>query len=163
MLKLSSRTAFTTAFSGLLALGACGPESEAEMDGGANPSDAAVEAAGVGPDATVSLEVTVEQEAEGQAARVRATMQVMHLEITPAGDTVSGTGHHHLYLNADLTPADQPVPSIPGQVVHLGDGSAEYVFEDVPPGEHRMIAVVADGIHIPLQPWVVDTVQFVVR
>lgn len=84
------------------------------------------------------------------------------VQILPAGDLTAGTGHHHLYLDADLTPADQPVPSIPGSIIHMGDGSSSYVFENVAPGEHRVIAVVADGVHVPLQPWVVDTVTFTV-
>lgn len=82
--------------------------------------------------------------------------------IMPAGDLTDGTGHHHLYLNADLTPADQPVPTVPGSIIHMGDGSSTYVFDDVAPGEYRLIAVVADGVHVPLQPWVVDTVTFTV-
>jgi len=45
----------------------------------------------------------------------------------------------------------------------MGDGSSEFVFEGVAPGEHRLIAVVGDLVHMPLQPWVVDTVTFVVR
>jgi len=84
------------------------------------------------------------------------------VQILPAGDLTGGTGHHHLYLDADLTPADQPVPSVPGSIIHMGDGSSSYVFENVAAGEHRLIAVVADGVHVPLQPWVVDTVTFTV-
>jgi len=84
------------------------------------------------------------------------------VEIIPAGEMTPGTGHHHLYLNADLTPAGQPVPSVPGSIIHMGDGSAAFVFSDVEPGEYTLIAVVADGVHVPLQPWVVDTVQFTV-
>ena len=82
--------------------------------------------------------------------------------ILPAGDLTEGTGHHHLYLNAELTPADQPVPTVPGSIVHMGDASSSYTFEDVEPGEYTLIAVVADGVHVPLQPWVVDTVTFTV-
>lgn len=85
------------------------------------------------------------------------------VRIVLAGDTTTGTGHHHLYLDDDLTPADQPVPTVPGSIIHMGDGSTEYTFEDVPAGEHRLIAVVGDGVHVPLQPWVVDTVTFTVR
>lgn len=84
------------------------------------------------------------------------------VDIRPAGDMTPGTGHHHLYLNADLTPADQPVPTVPGSIIHMGDASAAYTFTDVEPGEYRLIAVVADGVHVPLQPWVVDTVRFTV-
>ncbi len=82
--------------------------------------------------------------------------------ILPAGDLTEGTGHHHLSLNAELTPADQPVPTVPGSIVHMGDASATFTFEDVEPGDYTMIAVVADGVHVPLQPWVVDTVTFTV-
>ena len=82
--------------------------------------------------------------------------------ILPAGDLTEGTGPHPLYLNAELTPADQPVPTVPGSIVHMGDASATFTFEDVEPGDYTMIAVVADGVHVPLQPWVVDTVTFTV-
>ena len=83
--------------------------------------------------------------------------------ILPAGDMTAGSGHHHLYLDADLTEAGVPVPSIPGSIVHMGDASSTFVFEGLSPGVHRLIAVVADGVHMPLQPWVVDTVTFTVN
>ena len=85
------------------------------------------------------------------------------VEIVPAGEMTQGTGHHHLYLDEDLTAADVPVPSVPNSIVHMGDASSSFVFENVPAGEHRIIAVVADGVHVPLQPWVVDTVTFTVQ
>jgi hypothetical protein len=84
------------------------------------------------------------------------------VDILPAGDMTAGTGHHHLYLDEDLTAEGVPVPSVPGRIIHMGDGSSTFVFENVEPGEHRLIAVVADGVHVPLQPWVVDTVMFTV-
>jgi hypothetical protein len=98
----------------------------------------------MGPDVTVELEVT-------------------GIEIVPAGDTASGTGHHHLYLDADLAPMNEPIPSVPGQIIHMGDGSSAYTLEGLEPGEHRVIAVVGDGVHVPVQPPMVDTVRFVVR
>jgi hypothetical protein len=55
------------------------------------------------------------------------------------------------------------VPTVPGSIVHLGDASSEFTLENVTPGQHRIIAVVADGVHVPLYPWVVDTVRFTVR
>jgi len=100
-------------------------------------------------------------EVAGPAVTVRLTAE--GVQIVPAGEIVPGTGHHHLYLDADLTAPGAPVPTVPGQVIHLGTGVSEYIFENVAPGEHRLIAVVADGVHVPLQPWVVDTVRFVVR
>ncbi len=36
------------------------------------------------------------------------------------------------------------------------------MLEGVSAGQHRIIAVVADGVHIPLDPPVVDTILFTV-
>lgn len=83
--------------------------------------------------------------------------------IVPAGDMTPGTGHHHLYLDADLGDMTAPVPTVPGSIVHMGNAATEYTFENVGSGPHRIIAVVADGAHIPLQPLVVDTVTFTVE
>jgi len=83
--------------------------------------------------------------------------------IVPAGDMTPGTGHHHLYLDAEMGDPTAPVPTVPGSIVHMGDASVEYTFEGVTSGPHRLIAVVADGAHVPLQPLVVDTVDFVVE
>jgi len=107
--------------------------------------------------------VTIVEPSEGAvvpAGSVTVRLTVEGVAIVPAGDTPSGTGHHHLYLDAELTDGSVPIPTVPGSIIHMGDASAEYVFENVPAGEHRLIAVVADGIHVPLQPWVVDTVVF---
>ncbi len=134
--------------------------------GGEPPADSAAEAdtPAAAPAATMAS-VTIGSPTDGAAimtAAVTVTLTVEGVQIVPAGDTTSGTGHHHLYLDADLTALSTPVPTVPGSIIHMGDGSAEYTFEDVAPGEHRLIAVVADGIHVPLNPLVVDTVMFTV-
>jgi hypothetical protein len=136
---------------------ACGGGSDAETD--AMPETAPAAATAAAPSVTISMP------ADGSTVTGPAVM--VHLETTvpllPAGDMTAGSGHHHLYLDADLTPADQPVPTVPGSIVHMGDASVMFTFENVPPGEHRLIAVVADGVHVPLLPWVVDTITFTVR
>ncbi len=95
--------------------------------------------------------------------QVVVTLEAAGVIILPAGDTTPGSGHHHLYLDEDLTDPNMPVPTIPGRIVHLGDGSSAYTFEGVEAGEHRLIAAVADFAHFPLRPLVVDTVRFTVR
>jgi hypothetical protein len=45
----------------------------------------------------------------------------------------------------------------------MGNAATSYTFENVGSGPHRLIAVVADGAHMPLQPLVVDTVDFVIE
>lgn len=144
---------------GTLACGGDAPE-PAETPEAAPAAQAAPAAAPATATVTI-LEPAQGAEVQGPNVLVRLTAE--GVEIVPAGEIVAGTGHHHLYLDADLTDASAPVPTVPGQIIHLGTGVSEYTFENVPPGEHRLIAVVADGIHVPLQPWVVDTVTFVVR
>ena len=101
----------------------------------------------------------------GNSADIMGNSLTVHLTvagfpIVQAGDMTPGTGHHHLFLDADVTNPGEPIPTVPGSIVHMGNGASEYTFENVPAGQHRLIAVVADGAHVPLQPWVVDTVVF---
>ena len=136
-----------------VSLAACGSADEPPAAEETPPVEAAF---------TVSISApTGGAEIDGPDLTVR--LAATGVRITPAGELVEGTGHHHLYLDADLGAPGTPVPSEPGRIIHMGDGSDVFVFEGVEPGEHRLIAVVADGIHMPLQPWVVDTVQFTVR
>jgi hypothetical protein len=145
----------------ILALAACGdssPDGEG-MPSDTPPSEAAPAPAVDTPIGTVTI-LDPTEGAEVAGGTVTVQLEVAGFPIVIAGDMTPGTGHHHLYLDADLTPATEPVPSIPGSIVHMGDASSTFTFEGVAPGEHRLIAVVADGAHFPLQPWVVDTVTF---
>ena len=111
--------------------------------------------------------VAILEPADGAAVTgpdVMVRLTSSDIQIIPAGEMIPGAGHHHLLLDADL--ADDrlaPVPTVPGSIVHLSDGASEFTFEGVAPGQHRLIAVVSDGVHMPLYPWVVDTVTFTVR
>jgi hypothetical protein len=111
------------------------------------------------PIGTVSI-LEPETSAELMLNSVTVRLSVAGFRIVPAGDMTPGTGHHHLFLDADVTDAGEPIPTVPGSIVHMGNGASEYTFENVSRGQHRLIAVVADGAHVPLQPWVVDTVVF---
>ena len=78
------------------------------------------------------------------------------------GQRVEGRGHHHLFIDGDVTPADSVIPAgVPG-VVHIGTGAGEWTLT-LPPGEHRIIAVLAYGNHVPMEGVASDTVRVVVR
>ena len=146
----------------IFCLSACGGTDSPDADSGA----AATPQAGEAEPPAESPTVRIVQPTEGAAVEgpdLRVILDIGGMQIRPAGDMTPNSGHHHLYLDHDLTDPTQPIPAIPGQVIHMGDGSSEFVFEGVAPGEHRLIAVVGDLVHMPLQPWVVDTVTFVVR
>ena len=97
-----------------------------------------------------------------EGSSVTITLEVSGLTIAPAGTMDEGTGHHHLMVDRDLPVGGLPIPTFRGQV-HLGGGQTEYVIEGLDVGEHIVIAVVGNGTHMPLDPWVVDTVRFVIE
>ena len=145
----------------ILCLSACGGSDRPESDAEAGPQARETE-----PAAAEAAAVRIVQPAEGATVEgpdLHVILEIGGMQIRPAGDMTPNSGHHHLYLDHDLTDPTQAIPTIPGQVIHMGDGSSEFVFEGVAPGEHRLIAVVGNHSHVPLQPWVVDTVTFVVR
>lgn len=136
-----------------LAVAACGGS-----EGGGDDTEAA-------PVAEVRHTVSIVEPADGSTVtgpRVTVRLQT-NVPVVQAGDMTPGTGHHHLFLDGDLSPAGEPIPTVPGAVVHMGDGASEFTFDAVAPGRHRLIAVMANGAHVPLAPPVVDTVFFTVQ
>lgn len=111
--------------------------------------------------ATVTI-VSPADGAELDAGPVLVVMEVENLEIVEAGVMDAGTGHHHIFLDVDVTPMDEVIPAGVEGIIHKGDGTSVHLLEGVAPGSHRIIAVVADGMHVPLDPPVVDTVTFTV-
>jgi hypothetical protein len=94
---------------------------------------------------------------------VKVTLQATGVEIVPATDERPGTGHHHLFVDHDLTPLGDTIPRGVTGILHLGRGQTEFVLDSLKPGPHRVIAVVADWKHVPLKPLVIDTVRFTVK
>ena len=140
-------------------LAACGGGDAPEADTSQAADDMAMSEEPIG---TVTI-VEPANSADIMGNTLTVRLEVAGFPIVVAGDMTPGTGHHHLFLDADVTSPTEPIPTVPGSIVHMGDASAEFTFEDVPAGEHRLIAVVADGAHVPLQPFVVDTVVFTVH
>ena len=70
--------------------------------------------------------------------------------VAPAGVPVAGTGHHHLIIDAELPPANLPVPAN-DHYRHFGKGQTE-VLLDLPPGQHTLQLLLADHIHVPHDP-----------
>jgi hypothetical protein len=70
--------------------------------------------------------------------------------IAPAGVDKANTGHHHLIVDADLPPLDQPIPNDHNHL-HFGLGQTEARL-DLPPGKHTLQMLLADANHVPHQP-----------
>lgn len=115
--------------------------------------------------AAPAVTVTITGPAEGdtvRAAEVLITLSVSGIELAPVAEQRAGTAHHRLYLDTDFPALDSPIPAGQANIVHLGQAQTEYLWQGVSPGPHRIIAVLADPAHVPLKPYVTDTVNIVV-
>lgn len=138
-----------------IALAGCGGDARDQAEG-PEPREAGVE-----EPARVII-VQPRDGAEVDAGPLLVVMETEGVEIVAAGNMDSGTGHHHLIVDAEVA-WSLPIPNDPGVHYHMGQAQTEFILEDLPRGGHRIIAVVADGVHIPLDPPVSDTVMVVVR
>ena len=80
--------------------------------------------------------------------------------VEPAGEVRDGYGHHHIIVDADLPPLDQPIRS-DDQHRHFGKGQTETVL-DLAPGEHTLRLLFAQGNHVPYDPEITDTIKITI-
>lgn len=161
---MTRSTAFTCTTLLVLATAACG--GEPDPDPGAAGEPAAEAPADQAAPAEAERRVEIVAPAEGDtldAGPVTVQLAAHGFEVVPAGDMTPNSGHHHLFLDRDVSPAGAPIPTEEGYIIHMGTGASEYTFEAVEAGEHRLIAVVGDAVHVPVDPPLADTVRFVVR
>lgn len=76
--------------------------------------------------------------------------------VAPAGIAFDNTGHHHLLIDTELPPLDQPVPA-DAHHLHFGKGQTETVLT-LAPGRHRLRLLLGDHLHRPHDPPVVSAV-----
>lgn len=123
------------------------------------------------PDADGGAQVRFTSPAEGAelASPVEVCMEASGITIEAAGDAVvPASGHHHVIV--DPSPEELAAyttgPGAPiakdATHIHMGDGSGCTSLE-LTPGEHQLLAVVADALHQPLDPPVASTVTIVVK
>lgn len=68
------------------------------------------------------------------------------IKIDTAGPVVTGSGHHHLLINAgDSIAAGETIPNDSAHV-HFGKGQTEYGLV-LPPGKYKLTLQLADGLH----------------
>jgi hypothetical protein len=94
---------------------------------------------------------------------VEIVLEAENAEIAPVDQGRMETAHHHLFVNTDVTPMGEVIPMGRDGIIHMGDGSTSFTLRDLAPGEYRIIAVLADLLHIPLDPPAVDTIFITVR
>lgn len=70
--------------------------------------------------------------------------------VAPAGSEKANSGHHHLLIDTDLPPLNEPIPSDPNHM-HFGAGQTE-VDLTLTPGPHTLQLLLGDKNHIPHSP-----------
>jgi hypothetical protein len=70
--------------------------------------------------------------------------------VAPAGTKKANSGHHHLLIDTDLPPLNQPIPNDENHL-HFGGGQTE-VELSLPPGPHTLQLLLGDADHIPHTP-----------
>ena len=119
----------------------------------------------VGCGGTEPISVEIVEPADGAVlsdTNVRVVLRATGVEIAPASEERPGTAHHHLFVDRDVTPLSDTIPAGVLGILHLGRGQTEFVLERLEPGEHVVIALLADRAHVPLDPPAADTVRFTV-
>jgi len=97
---------------------------------------------------------------EGTSVLVR--FKAEGLAIVPAsGVKEDGKAHHHLFVDADVTPSADVIPKT-AQIYHLGNGADTLRIEKLAPGTHRLISVMASGTHVAVAGARQDTVVITV-
>jgi Domain of unknown function (DUF4399) len=75
---------------------------------------------------------------------------LLNMGVAPAGFDKPNTGHHHLLIDAELPPLDQPIPNDFNHL-HFGAGQTEAKIT-LPLGAHKLRLLFADANHVPHDP-----------
>ena len=87
-------------------------------------------------------------------AKLTVRFAISGMEVVPAGQAMRHAGHHHLLIDTELPPLDQPIPSDFNHI-HFGGGQTEAEIA-LTPGKHTLQLLFADHNHVPHDPPVVS-------
>lgn len=85
-----------------------------------------------------------------RSTRFRVWFGLRGMGVAPAETDVPNTGHHHLLIDTDLPPMNEPIPNDKNHL-HFGKGQTETVIE-LPPGRHTLQLLLGDAHHVPFDP-----------
>jgi hypothetical protein len=83
-------------------------------------------------------------------AKVTLYFGLRNMGVAPAGSDRENSGHHHLLIDTDLPPLNEPIPSDFNHL-HFGAGQTEAEIT-LKPGEHTLQLLMGDKSHVPHTP-----------
>src|SRR3954470_12016515 len=89
---------------------------------------------------------------DGATIPPKATIRfgLREMGVAPAGSDRANSGHHHLLVDTELPPLDQPIPNDFNHL-HFGAGQTEAEVT-LKPGTHTLQLLLGDKDHIPHNP-----------
>jgi hypothetical protein len=124
----------------MIAVGTCslGSAQQARTGGPTrSPEGAAVHFVGLSDGATLPTKATIR-------------FGLRDMGVAPAGFERANSGHHHLLIDTELPPLDQPIPNDFNHL-HYGAGQTEAEIS-LKPGTHTLQLLFGDKDHIPHTP-----------
>ncbi len=73
-------------------------------------------------------------------------MGVDVIKIDTAGPVVQGSGHHHMFINAEDSLIAGTIVTADSSHIHFGKGQTEYELK-LKPGKYKLTLQFADGLH----------------
>jgi len=83
-------------------------------------------------------------------AKLKIYFGLRNMGVAPAGSDRENSGHHHLLIDTELPPLDQPIPNDFNHL-HFGAGQTETEIT-LKPGAHTLQLLMGDKDHIPHTP-----------
>jgi len=111
----------------------------------------------------VTVRITSPRNGAAVSNPVTIKLVATGVRIAPASDERKGSTHHHLFVDKELSWLNDTIPQGSPGIIHLARGQKEFVLDSLSPGPHRVIALLANWDHVPLNPLVADTVTFTVK
>jgi hypothetical protein len=94
---------------------------------------------------------------DGASVPTKVTIRfgLREMGVAPAGFDRENSGHHHLLIDTELPPLDEPIPNDFNHL-HFGTGQTEAQVT-LKPGPHTLQLLLADKDHIPHNPPVMSS------
>ena len=80
----------------------------------------------------------------------RVWFGLRYMGVAPRGVAFKNTGHHHLLIDTELPPMEEPIPNDRNHL-HFGAGETETTIE-LAPGKHTLQLLMGDENHVPHNP-----------
>jgi hypothetical protein len=83
-------------------------------------------------------------------AKLKLYFGLRNMGVAPAGSDRENSGHHHLLIDTELPPLNQPIPNDFNHL-HFGAGQTEAEIA-LKPGQHTLQLLLGDKDHVPHTP-----------